>query len=293
MKYNREECKAQIEASPLFMLNKDTEYVAYSRESLRMVENLYCYLLAINESAYEPFGLEIYTLAAECIKNYDATKGKFLHYFNAAWKREYSRIQRNQKEDEFRRGVHVSEDDCRNVRKYMRLKRAEQDSSACGNEERYHKLVAVLGQPVDKIRYMDELSSMNVCSDTYTNGEGEEQSVWDTLSTKGSFVDELESDEEIEAIFQEIDKQYGCLQERQKGIVSDVITIRVCPDINWERIQQQQYSFLNKSIVENWLKNGKLPTQREIAEKYGRNEASISRTINKFIEKLREKQTWD
>jgi hypothetical protein len=41
-------------------------------------------------------------------------------------------------------------------------------------------------------------------------------------------------------------------------------------------------------MVTEYIKIGKIPTQREIAAKFGKNEASISRTIKGFFDKLKE-----
>ena len=39
--------------------------------------------------------------------------------------------------------------------------------------------------------------------------------------------------------------------------------------------------------IKEWKKSGVLPTQREIAGKYERNEASVSRTVRDFQKKLK------
>ena len=54
MRYEKEKCERLILESTLFSLNKEEQYSAYKRELYRMIENLYCYLMSINESAYEP-----------------------------------------------------------------------------------------------------------------------------------------------------------------------------------------------------------------------------------------------
>ena len=42
---------------------------------------------------------------------------------------------------------------------------------------------------------------------------------------------------------------------------------------------------MDKELLEKYLEEGL--TQREIAKKYGRNEASISRTVKDFLEKIK------
>ncbi len=282
MGYDRKEYEEKIKTSPLFTLDKDTESSAYKRESMNMAGNLYGYLCAGNR-VYEPAGEEITLLAIRCIENYDATKGEFLHYFNAAWKLEYSRIRRDQREEERLRGMYVTEKLRRTARCVKILK---QGSPNYGTEEFYDTVSEAIGCTEEEYREAEEFISTTVYSDTYTNEEGEEQSRWDMIPSRKNFVDELASKGDVEEILRTIQEEYNHLQERQKGIVSDVMTKEVCPAVDCEKILH--YSFVNKSMVQSWLKGGKLPTQREIAEKYGRNEASVSRTMNKFHEKVKE-----
>ena len=90
MKYDKAYYEKLITQSPVFTLDKEIEVSAYRREALKLVEYLYCYLLGINQSKYEPFGYEITVVAKRCIQNFSPAFGDFLHYFNAAWKKERS-----------------------------------------------------------------------------------------------------------------------------------------------------------------------------------------------------------
>lgn len=56
MYYDKSKYESLIMNSPLFGIDKEQETTAYKRESYKMVEYLYCYLLAINERDYEPSG---------------------------------------------------------------------------------------------------------------------------------------------------------------------------------------------------------------------------------------------
>lgn len=81
MRYEKEKYERLIAESPLFKLDKGTQYTAFRREAYKMVEYLYCYLLAINEQKNEPYGCEITEVATRCINNFSSDKGDFLHYF--------------------------------------------------------------------------------------------------------------------------------------------------------------------------------------------------------------------
>ena len=74
MYYDKGKYESLIMNSPLFDIDKEQETTAYKRESYKMAEYLYCYLLAINERDYEPYGSEIMDVATRCINNFDSSK---------------------------------------------------------------------------------------------------------------------------------------------------------------------------------------------------------------------------
>lgn len=269
--------------SPLFSLDRETEYTAFKRESYRMIEYLYCYLLSINEKEYEPYGCEITEVATRCISNFNAEKGVFIHYFNAAWKQEYSHIACMRLQEEKYRGLRITEGDRRAVKKYVRL--AEQFGINTLSEEMYKKLSDIMELPLERIIELAKLSGITVCGDSYTGDDGDEQSLWDQLPGEEDIGLNIETAEEIEAILNRIEAAFCSLQARQKTIVSDMITIKICSFLTGE--SAERFSFVSKSVIEEWKKSRSLPTQREIAEKYGRNEASISRTVKDFLGKIK------
>lgn len=81
---DKEKYEKLISETQLFSIDRDKQSVLYRKESLKLVEYLYCYLLAINKEKYEPYGCEIVDVATRCINGYD-NSGDFIHYFNAAW----------------------------------------------------------------------------------------------------------------------------------------------------------------------------------------------------------------
>ena len=68
-------------------------------------------------------------------------------------------------------------------------------------------------------------------------------------------------------------------------MLSDMITIKLCDQISEK--QSRQYCFISKEIMDAWTTIGVLPSQRDIAKKYGRDETSMSRSVKDFINKLR------
>lgn len=283
MYYDKQKYEQLILESTLFSLDKETEYTAFKRESYRMVEFLYCYLLSINEKEYEPYGCEITEVAIRCISNFDSNKGIFLHYFNSAWKQEYSHILGEKLHEDKYRGLRITEEDRRAVHKYIRL--VDKIGMDCSTNERYRRLSEAMELPVERILELARLSNVNVGGDSYTSNDGDEQSLWDQIPGAESVSRNIETFGAIETILSRIETVYESLQNRQKPIVSDMITIKICSFLTDTRMRG--FPFVSSSVMDEWIEYGTVPTQRDIAKKYGRDEASISRTVKNFLEKLK------
>ncbi|MDO4492123.1 MAG: hypothetical protein Q4B85_13765, partial [Lachnospiraceae bacterium] len=66
-----------------------------------------------------------------------------------------------------------------------------------------------------------------------------------------------------------------------------MMTVRAAQSLTELNVQTNRYHFINQKILQGYITLGILPTQRDIARKYGRNEASISRTMKQFLEKVK------
>lgn len=283
MQYDKQKYEKLIFESPLFSLDREREYAAFKRESYRMIEFLYCYLLSVNQYEYEPYGCEITEVAIRCISNFDESKGVFLHYFNSAWKQEYSHIMGKKIEEEKYRGLRITEEDRRAVRKYIKL--AQQMRMDCRADQLFEKLSLTMNLPIERIIELAQLNSVTVGSDSYIGDDGEEQSLWDQIRGNENVSQGIEAAEDIQELLRRLERTYRSLQQRQKPIVSDMITAKICTFLT--EAEAGKFTFISDSVLERYRKNGTIPTQRDIAQKYGRDEASISRTINNFLKKLK------
>ncbi len=281
---DRKKYEIKIENSPLFSLNKETQYSEYKKEALKMVEYLYCYLCAINNEKYSECGEEIVKLANRCIKKYDTSKGVFLHYFNVAWKNEYKKIQQASNEDEKYRGLHILEVDKRSVRKYIRL--AQSRGADCSTQEFIDNLSEAMNLPVSDVIEIIKMSGIAVESNISQNEDGENYDIFDLVAYGESVEEKVIQEENIYIVFEKIETAYNSLQDRQKKIISDVITAKICDTIEDICIAANHFDFINIEMFEEYKKTRRVPTQRDIAEKYKRDEASISRSIKNFLEKL-------
>lgn len=283
MGYNKADYERLITESKLFSLNKETESVAFRKESYKMVEYLYCYLLAQNEKKYEPFGCEITEVAVRCINNYDETKGVFLHYFNAAWKLEYSHLCGNQAVDDRLHGAKITESEKRAIKKYLRYEASlGRDLS---RRELCEAIAEILDQPIEVVAEIAELVEYRMVDNEIMDDDGGRTSLFDQLSDGHLVEENLLTSARVEEILTVVETAFLSLQQRQMPIISDMMTIRLASTIVETGVDTSSYSFISKEVLSQYSKD-QLPSQRTIAEKYGKNEASISRTVKEFIKKL-------
>ena len=283
MNYDKKSYEERITKSPLFSLDRETSFTAYKRESYKMVEYLYCYLMAVNEREYEPYGCEIMEVATRCISNYDFSKGVFLHYFNAAWRQEYSHILGKNAYDQQLRGIKISEEERRGICKYIKL--AERLGSSCSGNELYQKIAEAMGIPEQKVRLLAELSELRIVAATSYNDDDEEIDLWEQVSDGTSIEEQMVMADSVSDLLDLIEQAFCGLQARQKPMVSDMITAKIMPVLTKDSVNHR-YTFISNEVINVFDARGSCPTQREIAEKYGRNEASISRTLKDFTTKL-------
>lgn len=273
-----------IAESPLFELDKKTQYTAYTAESRKMVKYLYLYLMAINAEKYREYGLEITEVSTRCIHGFDGEKGEFLHYFNATWKKEFSRTIMAKAEDEKYHGMHIPEDQRRSIRRVIRI--AKSQGVEIDSPSYVEKLVVATGLSEEEIRGLIELYNVSVVRDSGSNEDGDEFNVIDLFKSADSAEESMVQSEKCIELLKCIDKVYYSLQERQRPMFSDIFTIKLCESLVGMDISIDEICFINKNIIDEYKKKGVLLSQRDLAKKYNRDEASISRTIKEFIKRL-------
>lgn len=283
----KEKYEQLIQSSPLFLLDRERDRTAYQREALKMVEYLYCYLLSIHERRYVEYGLEITETAKRCIENFDASSGNdFLHYFNAAMAKEYRRASAKREMEKARGGLHVPEEEDRNIRWALKLLQAKGIINP--TEDQLCRLADAQGVSLDALRAaVQTMRETAVVSDVYCGEDGEEMSLFDTVAADGEIGDELLGREACASVLSEIEDAFLACQDRQKPLLSVAITARICKEVCACGVPLSPYSFVDGATVAEYKARGTLPTQREIAARFEKNEASVSRTVKEFIEKLK------
>lgn len=285
MLYDKGKYESLIEESVLFSIDKDSQKSLYKRESLKLVEYLYCYLLSVNKDKYESYGCDIVDVATRCINAYDG-RGDFLHYFNAAWKKEYSHICGNQIIEDKLQGVKITEQEKREVKKLLKL--LSKRNSDRVNNALYAEIAIFMDISEERVAEIARIAGIQIIGEYSNNLDGEELSIWDSIAS--DVFTERSSDEQCSFVetMQIIENAFAELQERQQPIVSDMLTIKLGMDFIEQSKVIKDFSFMNKEMMREISNTGIVPTQRNIAEKYNRNEASISRTMKEFLRKVEE-----
>lgn len=287
MNYDKDEYEKLIDSSLLFSLDKEKQRTAYRREVLKMVEYLYCYLMAINTYKYEPYGVEIVDTGKRCIENYNPEAGRFLNYFTAAWKQTYGHLTGKELVKESFIGIHFTENEERNFRKYMRL--AQTMGINTESPEFDERVAEAMGITVDEVDNLRNMVNCRPMPGSCVNEEGEEFSLIDQLDS-GNYTDEgFIQFETAKEFLNLIELTYDQLQERQKPMFAVLITSKFALLANEdERLMEfiMQKTFFDEGIFEESLQRGEQIQAKEIAERFKVLEASVSRSWKMFKKKL-------
>lgn len=288
---NRNGYEKLIADSQLFSLDKEKQHSLYRREALKMVEYLYCYLMETNSQKYEQYGVEIVDTAKRCIENYDVNSGRFLNYFNAAWKKTYGHIVgKSIIQDNFA-GIHFTEDEQRNYRRYMKL--AQSIGIDTASREFDLKVAEAMGLPISEIEILRKMANSRSVSTISFDQDGEEFNLIDQIDS-GIYTETglIQTEAAIE-LLELIETVFDQLQDRQKPLLAGLITSKLALLVaDSEKINRALMgkTYFEESIYIECIRRGESIQAKEIAEKHGIKEASVSRTWKVFKGKLRQKK---
>jgi hypothetical protein len=272
----------------LFSISKETSPNLYDREKNRLISNLYGYLMTINKKKYEPYGSEIVEVAVNCIRSFSSEKGEFLHYFNVAWKNEYKRICSDEIFDKKFCGMtKITSEEKRAIIgliKY-REKKLSEKGTEINNEDILQEYSDLTGIAIEKIKYVAQMETTHIIDGSIIDENGEEKNIIEQIPDTDCTEDFFEEADNLYELMAKIEKAFEKLQERQKTIISDLITSKICHLI--ADIWHDEYpSFISIEIMDLYISTGQILTQRDIAQKYNKLEASVSRTYKDFISKI-------
>lgn len=297
MNYDKNKYEELIDSSPLFSLSREKERTAYRREALKMVEYLYCYLMAVSAYKYEAYAVEIVDTANRCIEKYNSSAGRFLNYFTAAWKKNYRHLIGKESVKEDFKGIHFTEEEERNYRKYKRLAQTMGiDTKSIEFDER---IAEAMGISASKAAALQKMINCKPILYSGMNEETEKNNSVIGWDGKKSLDEELSQyttdggilqDEARKEFLNLLESTYNQLQERQKQMFAMLITSKlafsVCDDDELMSFIRQK-TFFDESVFEESLQRGEQIQAKEIAKRFGVVEASVSRSWKTFKDKLK------
>lgn len=251
------------------------------------------YAMMVFHDRAERHGILLMKIAHDCFKNYNPAGGDFVSYLSHTLSTEFTRTEQKEFVDEMRGGVVLSERSIQMAREfYATVEGMGKNPQNPKVQEWYCKRFGIAPEALREALQTD--CDTRVAGETVPVEGGEEFSVFDTLGVfdlNSGYDEERESEykkafDKIEAVFQ---KQ----QERTKAYTSALVTHCLLKEM--ERTERSRlfasdllapYSFADKEVLAQWRSGGDIGSQKDIAQRFNRDETDASRTMRKFLEKV-------
>ena len=291
--FTREEYENLINNSPLFEIDKESSPALYKSERYNFLTLLtdYYRLYIYPKKPFDSYSMTLMDTAMECIKYYNKDKGEFLHLFNSSMKRDLHIAKAKEIIEEKRQGIRVSSEDDKLIRKIIAF--ANSKGLDINDTTVQQKISKVLNIEFTRLQ---ELLRINddavVVSSTITNENGDEIELFDLQASHEKTAEDKMADESaFISLVEKIDDAFSSVQERQKKLLSMLLTVEVIKacdeDLDKARQSLEDKDIYNAEVFDYYNKNGALPTAKQIGVLCGVSEQSLSRTYKNFKEKLR------
>lgn len=287
----KEELENLINLSPLFAINRIIDAELFAATERRFLTDL-AELLSLIRKDFTEIGYEVIQTARACIKAYKIENGAFLNYFNTALKRTLATARAKEMADNARGGLTIDEKTERTIRQILKLARVRGESV---DKEAFQKKVAeALALSLEAVRKaiaINDGTRVISGNSIVKNKDGEETELFNFIEAKETNVEQsLIEDEIVKEKIIAIDSIFKSQRDSSKAILSKLLTARLAEvffELGLIEWVVKTTSLIDADILKAFLKRNEIPTSREIAKISGKNEASVSRTLNNFLEKLR------
>ena len=291
--FTREEYENLINNSPLFEIDKESSPALYKTEKYNFLTLLtdYYRLFVYPNKSLDAYSMTLMETASECIKYYDKSKGEFLHLFNSSMKRDLHIAKAKEIIEEKRQGIRVANEDDKMIRKIIAL--ANSKGLDINDSIVQKKIAKFLNIDYNKLQELLKINNDAVAvSSTVSNEDGDEIELFDLQASKEKTAEEKMVDESaVISIIEEIEDVFSEVQERQKRLLSMLLTVEVVKAFNEDIDKAKEIlcdkEFYNEEVFDYYINNGVLPTAKQIGVICGVSEQSLSRTYKNFKEKLR------
>lgn len=307
-KEKKENFEAEIKylADEFFSISKEDNNLASKRNTLKekLWIALWRYYKEIQYTGYEyddeiiaeKYSDVINSTIAKTMEAYKIEKeAPFLHYVNAAVKNEISR----ERQKNYLHGLKVPQKILRQWKLLLQLAHSRGIDSRDINKMR--ELGSMLGYSKNVLEQVLDFGKVTICSDIITI-DGKERSVFDQLKSdignpEKEFEKQEDKNQEIKTAFHQfriIDEIFKKKQKRVKKYLSALLTLKFYPDLvilTKMNGRKQDFAFIDfelyADLEEVEVKGGSLPSQQDIASRFGRDKTDASRTLNEFLKELK------
>ena len=291
--FTREEYENLINNSPLFEIDKESSPALYKTERYNFLTILtdYYRLYIYPNKPLDSYSMTLMETAIECIKYYNKSKGEFLHLFNSSMKRDLHIAKAKEIIEEKRQGIRVASEDDKLIRKIIAF--ANSKSLDIYHVAVQEKISMALGIALSRLQELLRINDDAVAvSSTVTNEDGDEIELFDLQASHEKTAEDKMADESaFISRVEKIDDAFSSVQERQKKLLSMLLTVEVIKacdeDLDKARQSLEDKDIYNAEVFDYYNKIGALPTAKQIGVLCGVSEQSLSRTYKNFKEKLR------
>ena len=289
--YTREEYENLINNSPLFEIDEESAPMFYKAERYNFLTHLtdYYRFYIYPNKPLDFYSMTLIITANECIKYYNRGKGQFLHLFNTAMKRELHIAKAIEIIEEKRQGIKISKEDDKLIRKVIMFAKSKNlDIYDSATQE---KISNALNIDIAKLKEIIIINDNAVgVPSTIINEDGDEIELFDLQPSKEKNAEEkIVERDSLNDRLKDIEAEYLDAQDRQKKILSMLLTTEIIKSQGLDLIKTNRFAFFNKDILDYFEINQKLPTAKIIGELCGVSEQSISRTYKNFKIKLKQR----
>ena len=292
--FTREEYENSINNSPLFEIDKESSPALYKTERYNFLTVLtdYYRLYIYPNKPLDSYSMTLMETAIECIKYYNKSKGEFLHLFNSSMKRDLHIAKAKEIIEEKRQGIRVASEDDKIIRKIIAFANSKGlDIYDLTVQEKISKALNIeLSRLQELLRINDDAVAV---TSTMTNEDGDEIELFDLQASHEKTAEDKKADESaFISLVKKIDDAFSSVQERQKKLLSMLLTVEVIKacdeDLDKARQSLEDKDIYNAEVFDYYNKNGALPTAKQIGVLCGVSEQSLSRTYKNFKEKLKD-----
>ena len=290
MGYSKEQYEEQINSADVFSIDRSNNSVLWETEARKLLVLTIEYYkdCVMRKETFENYAVELFESVQQSIRSFSPEKGTFLHYVNVAVKHRINQKKLADTLDQQRQGMSVSAKDNQLIRKMLSFARSK--GYNVNDRETQERIAAQFNVPVLQVRFCVEQSQIKVINETISDEEGEESSIFDKIAAAEPSAEQSMEDREKQVdLIRRIDSAFRTCQERQKPLLSRLLTARLIRaiDLNDDLLTElEMVTFVNKTLVKEYIAGTEMPSARQIAKYYGLSEQSASRTLNNFLDKV-------